>query len=387
MIAKTRIGRRVPSRIVALAGAVALASACQQQTNAAEADSGAVEPMLVGVENIAVAESTVLRAGPAISGSLQPHWSATVRAEVPGAVVRTYAERGQTVRSGALLARIDDRAIRDTYLSARSAVRTAESAASQAQRDLERTQSLVKAGAVAQQAEEQQRVSAQNAESALADARARLASAEKQMRATEVRAPDAGVVSDRSVQAGDVVQPGAELFTVVDPSRMKLEAAVPAQQLSDVRVGAPVEFTVTGYADRVFTGRVDRVSPMADPTTGQVEITVALPNTAGELVGGLFAQGQVASREHNGIVIPASAVDVRGLRPIVRVLDQGMVARREVALGLRDDATDRVEVTSGLAAGDTLLLGAAQGIAAGTPVRVRPLTDTPPAATPQKPTS
>jgi hypothetical protein len=71
----------------------------------------------------------------------------------------------------------------------------------------------------------------------------------------------------------------------------------------------------------------------------------------------------------------------------VRVLDQGMVARREVELGLRDDATDRVEVTSGLAAGDTLLLGAAQGIAAGTPVRVRPVTDTPPAATQQKPTS
>jgi RND family efflux transporter MFP subunit len=154
---------------------------------------------------------------------------------------------------------------------------------------------------------------------------------------------------------------------------------VPAQQLSDVQIGAPVEFTVTGYADRMFTGRVDRVSPMADPTTGQVEITVALPNTTGELVGGLFAQGRVASRTHNGVIVPASAVDVRGLRPVVRVLAQGAVARKEVELGLRDEATDRVEVTSGLAAGDTLLLGAAQGIAPGTPVRVRPVTDTPPA--------
>src|SRR5690606_12728219 len=179
------------------------------------------EPMLVGVENVAVAESTVLRTGPAISGSLQPHWSATVRAEVPGAVVRTYVERGERVRSGALLARIDDRAIRDSYLSARSAVRTAESSAAQARRDLERTESLVKAGAVAPQAAEQQRVAAESAESALADARARLSSAEKQLRATEVRAPDAGVVSERAVQAGDVVQPGAALFTVVDPSRMK----------------------------------------------------------------------------------------------------------------------------------------------------------------------
>lgn len=375
--------RRVPFRIAALAAAVVLASACQQQTNAAEADSGAVEPMLVGIENVAVAESTVLRTGPAISGSLQPHWSATVRAEVPGAVVRTYAERGERVRSGALLARIDDRAIRDTYLSARSAVRTAESSAAQAQRDLERTESLVKAGAVAPQAAEQQRVAAQNAESALADARARLSSAEKQLRATEVRAPDAGVVSERAVQAGDVVQPGAALFTVVDPSRMKLEAAVPAQQLSDVQVGAPVEFTVTGYAERVFTGKVDRVSPMADATTGQVEITVALPNTAGELVGGLFAQGRVASRTQTGIVIPAGAVDVRGLRPVVRVLAQGAVARKEVELGLRDEATDRVEVTSGIAAGDTVLLGAAQGIAPGTPVRVRAVADEPPAASEQ----
>jgi RND family efflux transporter MFP subunit len=380
MIADSSRGRPRPPRNVWLVAVAVLASACQQQSNAAEADSSAAEPMLVGVENVAVAESTQLRSGPAISGSLQPHWSATVRAEVPGAVIRTYAERGERVGNGALLARIDDRAIRDTYLSARSAARTAEAASAQAQRDLERTASLVKAGAVAQQAEEQQRVAAQNAESALADAQARLASAEKQLRATEVRAPDAGVVSDRSVQAGDVVQPGAELFTIVDPSRMKLEAAVPAQLLSEVRIGAPVEFTVTGYADRVFTGRVDRVSPMADPTTGQVQITVALPNTAGELVGGLFAQGRVASQSRHGIVIPESAVDVRGLRPVVRVLAEGLVARKEVVLGLRDDATERVEVTAGIAAGDTLLLGAAQGIAPGTPVRVRPVTDTPPAA-------
>jgi RND family efflux transporter MFP subunit len=358
---------------------VALAAACQNESDAAEA-GGVVEPMLVGSENIAVAESMTIESGPAISGSLEPHWSATVRAEVPGPVVRTYVERGERVRGGALLARLDDRAIRDTYLSARSAVRTAEAAAAQAQRDLERTLKLVSAGAVAEQSAEQQRVAADNAQSALADAQARLAAAEKQLRSTEVRAPDAGIVSERSVQAGDVVQPGTELFTIVDPSRMKLEAAVPAQQLAEIRIGAPVEFTVTGYADRVFTGKIDRVSPMADPTTGQVEITVELPNTAGELVGGLFAQGRVASRTHNGVVIPADAVDIRGIRPIVRLLANGVVERREVELGLRDETADRVEVTAGIAAGDTVLLGAAQGIAPGTPVRVRPITDAPLAA-------
>ena len=377
MIAAIEIWGRAARRTLALASLVVVAGACQEDGRAAESEGVAVEPMTVGTENVAIAEQTELQSGPAISGSLQPHWSATVRAEIPGPVIRTFAERGERVGNGALLARIDDRAIRDVFLSARAAVRTAESVAAQAKRDLERTESLVQAGALAQQAQEQQRVSAQNAESVLADAQARLASAEKQMRATEVRAPDAGVISDRAVQAGDVVQPGAAMFTVVDPSRMKLEASVPAQQLSEIRIGAPVEFTVTGYADRVFTGTVDRVSPVADPVTGQVRITVALPNTTGQLVGGLFAEGRVASRSHNGIVIPESAVDSRGLRPVVRILKGGTVARVEVELGLRDEAKDRVEVTAGLAAGDTLLLGAAQGIAPGTPVRVRPVADAP----------
>jgi multidrug efflux pump subunit AcrA (membrane-fusion protein) len=138
-----------------------------------------------------------------------------------------------------------------------------------------------------------------------------------------------------------------------------------------------VEFSVSGYPGRVFTGRVARISPVADPTTGQVGITIELPNTAGQLVGGLFAEGRVSSQTRTGIVIPESALDVRGLRPVVRVLDEGAVARVEVEIGLRDAATDRVEVISGLSAGDTLLLGAAQGIAPGTPVRVRRVTDQP----------
>jgi RND family efflux transporter MFP subunit len=375
MIAAMSALGRAAGRTIVLASLVIGGAACQSDGRAAEAEGATVEPMLVGSENIAVAEQTELRSGPAISGSLQPHWSATVRAEIPGPVIRTFAERGERVGSGALLARIDDRAIRDSYLSARAAMRTAESSAAQAKRDLTRTESLVQAGALAEQVLEQQRVAQQSADAALADAQARLASAEKQLRATEVRSPDAGVISERSVQAGDVVQPGTALFTVVDPSRMKLEASVPAHQLSEIRIGAPVEFTVTGYADRAFTGRVDRVSPVADPTTGQVQITVALPNSTGQLVGGLFAEGRVASSTREGIVIPEGAVDVRGLRPVVRVLKQGTVARVEVELGLRDEATDRVEVTSGLAVGDTLLLGAAQGIAPGTPVRVRAVAD------------
>jgi RND family efflux transporter MFP subunit len=354
----------------ALASIVVLGAlaGCSKGEGAAAAETAPTE-VTVGRESIALAETSQIRSGPSISGTLEPEWSATVRAEVAGAVLQTSAEAGQRVAQGAVLARLDDVVIRDAFLSARQAVSSAQATAETAQRNAERTAALAQAGAVAERDLEAARTQATAASAQLADARARLAQAEKQLAKTQVRAPRAGIVSERQVQAGDVVQPGGALFTIVDPSRMKLEASVPAAQLSAVRVGSPVEFTVTGYAEP-FTGKVARINPVADPSTGQVRIQVAIPNTAGSLVGGLFAEGRVASETRTGVVVPVLAVNQRGVRPTAMRLRGGKVEQVEVQLGLQDDRTDRVEIAQGVAAGDTLLLGTAQGIAAGTPVRV-----------------
>jgi RND family efflux transporter MFP subunit len=177
------------------------------------------------------------------------------------------------------------------------------------------------------------------------------------------------------VSAGDVVAPGMPLFTIVEPGSMRLEAAVPAEQLAAVRVGAPVRFTVSGYPGRAFTGRVVRVSPVADPVTRQVQILATIPNAGNTLVGGLFAEGRVASESRTGLVVPATAVDQRGIAPVAKRLKGGQVEEVTVQLGLRDAATELVEITAGLAAGDTVLLGAAHGISAGTRVVVGRIVD------------
>ena len=85
------------------------------------------------------------------------------------------------------------------------------------------------------------------------------------------------------------------MFRIIDPSSMRLEASVPSEDLSILRVGANVDFTVRGY-DRSFTGRIERIAPQADPTTRQVPIYVAIPNPGGRLVAGLFAEGRVVSQ-------------------------------------------------------------------------------------------
>jgi len=191
-------------------------------------------------------------------------------------------------------------------------------------------------------------------------------------------------VSERPISAGDVLQTGALLFTVVDPSSMRLEGAVPAEQLAQVKIGAPVTFTVNGYPGRTFEGKVTRVNPSADPATRQVRIMISIPNAEGRLVGGLFANGRLASQSHSGLVVPANAVDARSNVPAVFRIKGGKVERVPVQLGLRDEAAERIEIASGVQAGDTLLVGAAQGITPGTIVKISTPSDKATSAAPKE---
>ena len=353
--------------VALIAFALALASCKSREADAAADDAGPV--VQVGAENITVVAIDRLEAGPVISGNLTAEREAQIRAEVAGSVLQTLADQGQRVVAGQVLARIDDAALRESQIGARSGVSTAEMSAEIARKELERAQRLHEAGAIAERDLEGARRNATGAAAMLADARARLALANRLLEATMVRAPFSGVVAVRTVSPGDVIAPGAPLFTVVDPSSMRLEAALPADALSTVRLGAPVRFTVSGYADRSFTGTVTRINPSADPVTRQVRIVASIPAT-GQLVSGLFAEGRVASQSKLAPSVPIAAVDRRGVEPLVLRIRGGKVESVAVQLGMIDEIAERIEITQGVAVGDTLLLGTAQGISAGTSVTV-----------------
>jgi RND family efflux transporter MFP subunit len=169
---------------------------------------------------------------------------------------------------------------------------------------------------------------------------------------------------------GDVMTVGNEMFTVVDPRSMQLEASVPVSALGTIKVGSTVDFDVSGYEGQRFQGTVKRVSPAVDPGTRQVRIVVNIPN-AGSLVAGLFAKGRVVTEERKTVAVPITAVDLRGATPTARRIKDGKVEMVAVQLGLRDEVGALIEVTGGLARGDTVLTGGAMSVAAGTPVLVR----------------
>ena len=343
-------------------------SACGKNGNAeaVHADSTVV----IGPENVVLALADTIRTGPSVSGALDAERTATLRAELTAQVTEVLVEAGSPVSTGQVLVKLDASGIRDQELSARSARASAETAAELAHSDLARDQRLMDAGALAQRQFEATRRASLQADAMLADARARYATAELNLRRTEIRAPFSGIVATRSARIGDMVQPGAPIATVIDPHSLRLEAQVPVDQLSTLRVGTAVLFTVSGYEKRQFHGIVARVSPAVDPATRQVPIVVRLPNEEGTLVSGLFADGRVATQSRAGVTVPATAIDQRGLRPLAYRIKGGRLEKVEVEIGFEDPVTERLEIRTGLSAGDTLVLGTAQGMAPGTAMRV-----------------
>jgi RND family efflux transporter MFP subunit len=338
-------------------------------------------PVTLAPEDVATAAPCQLEAGPSISGTLQPRRVATVRAEVPGAVREVLVERGQSVPEGTLAVVIDDTAQRDALLAARSAVRSAQNTLEVALQEEVRSRKLAEAGGLAQRDLERAEAAVHLQRAQLADAQARLAVASLQMDRTRVRVPFGGVLSERPVGQGDIVQVGAALFTVVDPSTLRLEAQVPVENLARLSAGTPVDFLVAGLPERTFRGEVEYVQPTVDPATGQVRIDVALPNPGGPLLGGLAARGRVVTEARRGLCAPLSVVDFASAQPtVLRVRQDGTVERVPVRLGLRDELSQSVEIASGAAAGEVLVRGSARAsVAPGTHVQL------PPAGTPAPP--
>jgi RND family efflux transporter MFP subunit len=355
---------------VLLGALVAALVGCNGQKAEPPAAQQAEVPVSLGAENITRAEVRKLESGPAISGSLQARRAATLRAEVGGALLEVKVEQGQPVKRGELLARIDDAALQDQLIAARSTARVTGNALEVARAEEERNAQLAEAGVITQRDFDRVKLARQQAEAQLSEAQARLALAQDQLGRTRISAPFDGVVSERQASAGDVVAPGTPLVTVVDPTSLRLEAAVPAEFAGKLQAGTPVDFRVAGYGDQGFTGKIEHVNPVVDLATGQVRIYVAIPNTEQSLLAGLFAQGRVATESREALAIPVSAVDVRSTSPSVLRVKDGKVERVAVELGLRDEVAQRVEIRSGLQAGDVVVLGSARELAEGTRVQV-----------------
>lgn len=334
------------------------AAASAPSTVAQGQATGAKPPvkLLLAPEDLLTLATSRVATGPVVSGSLQPERRADLRAEVASTVQQVLKDNGEPVRAGELLVRLDDTAIRESLLSAEETVRAATQAFEQAERQVARLRTLQGQGMSSMQALEDAEVRRNNAQSELVAARARVATAQQQLRRTEVRAPFAGVVSARQVSVGDTTQVGRELVKVIDPASLRLEGLVSAERLQELRLGQPVRFRVNGFADTEFTGRVRRIDSTANAATRQVAVQVAFDATqAAPRVAGLFAEGRIETGGAQQLTLPEGAIVRSNQGTHVWKVEPSVIRKLPVKLGERDARTGDFPVLAGLAAGDRVL--------------------------------
>lgn len=353
--------------LLAAAGALrALSGRKEQATPAAAQKAQAVAELAAG--DVVRAEVLELAQGLPVSGSLRAVNSAVVKARVAGELQGLAVREGDAVKAGQVIARIDAAEVQARLKQAREQADAAKAQIDIAQRQWDNNKALVDQGFISRTALD---TSLNNLSAAQANHKAALAAADmarKTVDDTVLRAPIAGVVSQRLAQPGERVGVDGKVVEIVDLSRLELEATLSAADSVQVRVGQEARLQVEGVPQPI-AARVVRINPSAQAGSRSVLAYLAVGEAAG-LRQGLFAQGQLATSKASGLAVPQSAVRTDKPSPYVQVVENGQVAHKQVEPGLRGEAgKEPVVVVGGLAAGAQVIRGHVGPLREGTPVK------------------
>jgi RND family efflux transporter MFP subunit len=285
-----------------------------------------------------------------VIGSVRSRTRVVVEAKLSGRIEMLPVSLGQRVKAGDLLVQLDVREIQ-AKLDQSVALRK------QAARDLERFANLLKQEAVTQAeydaVEARQRV----AEAAVIEAETMLSYA-------KIVAPADLVVARKLAEVGDLATPGRPLLELEDPDALRLEADVPEALIGRIQQGARLPVT-TANADKPIDGTVIEVAPSADATSRTFRVKLDLPAGSG-LRSGQFGRVAVPLAAASTVQVPAAAVVTRGQMEIVFVATNQTAHLRLVKTGRRFG--DRVELVSGLSAGEQVVVENATGLCDGQPL-------------------
>jgi RND family efflux transporter MFP subunit len=287
-----------------------------------------------------------------------------------GRVDRVLVEEGDVVTRGQALAAIESRDVAARIAQARAAVAAARAMEQNALRMRERMERLHARDAASEKDLEDATAGHEAALAELAAAEEGVKAAEVQLDYARIVAPFDGVVVEKRIQPGDLATPGVPLFVIDDVHRVKIEAQVPETDASRVRLGDPVRVR---FRDETLEARVTELVPAADPRSRTFTVRATVDNPDLELRPGMFARLTLAGGERAALTIPSRAVVRRGPLTGVFVVEtgpQGDAHARLRWITLGEDRDDRVEVLTGLDAGESIVVEPVTQLSDGQPVGV-----------------
>jgi len=302
------------------------------------------------------------------NGTLAAWQEAVVGSEANGLkITEVRVNVGDRVQRGDVLALLQADALRAELAQAEAALAEATASALEAQAQAERARSLQQQGFFSHAQLSQALATEASSAARVQSARAVVQLQNVRLSQSQVRAPDAGVISARQATVGSVVGAGTELFRLIRQGRIEWRAEVTASELGRIQPGAPVQ--VKAASGQVLQGKVRMVAPSVDAQTRNALVYVDLPAQTGSARAGMFAQGEITLGQNQALTLPQSAVVVRdGFSYVYTVGAEQKVSQIKVQTGRQSG--DRVEVTAGLKADDRVVTGGGAFLNHGDTVRV-----------------
>lgn len=276
-----------------------------------------------------------------VSGVIEPIRTVGVNSQLSGVLLTIGAQEGDYVRAGQQLARIDVRELEAQAVAAEAAYDVARAS-------FERAEQLWERRVITLPEYERERTSHAAARAQLQQLRTRLAYA-------TVEAPIGGVVTEKRIEAGDLVAPNTRLYTIADVSTLVVRVGVSELDVVHLRAGDEAAVVLDAFRGRTLPGRIRRIFPTADPATRLVPVEVALENVdpavarPGFLARVAFALGA----QEDVLLIPASALVAGNGSEAVYVVENDRAVRRTVSTGVTSEG--RVQVVAGLAPGEQVV--------------------------------
>ena len=355
------------TRSMVLIGVASVAvAACGSGPKAVEV---AARPVQVGVITVSASQVPNLVE---LYGTVEAERTAVVSSRVMATVTAVDVKPGDHVTTGQVLVEIDPATARGQEAEARGALAQAHAALALAERNLARFKALAAENAASELELDLARMQYEQARGAVTQGEGAVEAAASVARESRVVAPFDGWVAAKLVEVGDLAAPGRPLVSVQSAGGRRLVLAVPESVLSGSRleVGARVPVRIDAFASApVMQGTVVEINPGADPTSHTFTVKV---NLEGAVRAGVAGKAELATGSRVALGVPRAAVLSSGGLDLVVVRDaQGRSRSRAVTLGAQLDG-GRVEVLSGVTAGDEVAVGLTSVPPDGTPLETRP---------------
>jgi len=343
----------------------------QQDAVAALATQRTQAVVELGAADVVQVKTHELAQGLSVSGALKAVNTAIVKARVAGELQGLSVREGDAVKAGQIIAQVESTEYQARVRQAQQQAEAAKAQVDIARRNFDNNRSLVEQGFISKTALDSSSASLASAEATYRAAQAGTEVATKSLMDTVLRAPIAGLISQRLAQPGERVGIDARIVEIVDLSRLELEASLSASESLAVRVGQSAVLQIEGAAKPV-KARVVRVNPSAVAGSRAVLVYLAVEATPG-LRQGLFAQGTLGTDRLQALAVPLNAVRTDKPEPYVQLVSQQKVVHQTVEMGARGEVDGQTMVAiKGVPENATLVAGSVGTLRDGSAVKFTP---------------